>query len=52
MVACGGECPVHLGLAEGLMDHATTALPGASGDAVLTGATLTNVNDLVSIGIR
>ena len=34
------------------MDHATTTLPGACGDAVLTGATLTNVNDLVSIGIR
>ena len=29
-----------------------TALLDACGDAVLTGATLTNVNDLVSIGIR
>jgi len=34
------------------MDHATTVLLDACGDAVLTGATLTNVHDLVSIGIR
>jgi glycerate-2-kinase len=41
-----------LSLRKGLMDHATTALLEACGDAVLTGATLTNANDLVIIGIR
>jgi hypothetical protein len=34
------------------MDHATTALLDTCGDAVLTGAPLTSVDDLVSIGIR
>ena len=34
------------------MDHATTTPLDACGDAMLTGATLTNVHDLVSIGIR
>jgi glycerate 2-kinase len=41
-----------LSLRKGLVDHATTALLEACGDAVLTGATLTNANDLVIIGIR
>jgi glycerate 2-kinase len=41
-----------LSLRKGLMDHATTALLDACGDAVLTGATLTNANDLVIIGVR
>ena len=41
---------------KGLVDHATTALLDACGDAVLTGAvltgaTLTNANDLVIIGV-
>jgi glycerate-2-kinase len=40
-----------LGLRKGLVDHATTALLEACGDAVLTGATLTNANDLVIIGV-
>jgi len=41
-----------LSLRKGLVDHATTALLEACGDAVLTGATLTNANDLVIIGVR
>lgn len=41
-----------LSLRKGLVDHATTALLEPCGDAVLTGATLTNANDLVIIGIR
>jgi glycerate-2-kinase len=41
-----------LSLRKGLVDHATSALLGACGDAVLTGATLTNANDLVIIAIR
>ena len=40
-----------LSLRKGLVDHATTALLEACGDAVLTGATLTNANDLVIIGV-
>jgi len=40
-----------LSLRKGLVDHATTALLDACGDAVLTGATLTNANDLVIIGV-
>jgi glycerate 2-kinase len=36
---------------KGLVDHATTVLLEACGDAVLTGATLTNANDLVIIGV-
>ena len=40
-----------LSLRKGLVDHATTALLGACEDAVLTGATLTNANDLVIIGV-
>jgi hypothetical protein len=38
-------------LAEGLVDHATTALLEACGDAVLTGATQINANDLIIIGV-
>jgi hypothetical protein len=34
------------------MDHATTVRLDACGNAVLTGPTLANVHDLVSIGIR
>jgi len=34
-----------------LVDHATTALLEACGDAVLTGVTLTNANNLVIIGV-
>ncbi len=41
-----------LSLRKGLVDHATTALLEACGDAVLTGATLTNANDLVIIGVQ
>ena len=41
-----------LSLRKGLVDHATSALLEACGDAVLTGATLTNANDLVIIGVR
>jgi glycerate-2-kinase len=41
-----------LSLRKGLVDHATTALLAACGDAVLTGATLTNANDLVIVGVR
>jgi len=33
------------------VDHATTALLEARGDAVLTGSTLAIVNDLVIIGV-
>jgi glycerate 2-kinase len=40
-----------LSLRKGLVDHATTALLEACGDAVLTGATLTNANDLIIIGV-
>ena len=38
-------------LRKGLVEHATTALLEACGDAVLTGATLTDANDLVIIGV-
>jgi glycerate-2-kinase len=41
-----------LSLRKGLVDHATTALMDACGDAILTGATLTNANDLVIIAIQ
>ena len=41
-----------LSLRKGLVDHATTALLDACGDAVLTGGTLTNANDLIIIGVR
>jgi glycerate 2-kinase len=41
-----------LSLRKGLVDHATTALLEACGDAVLTGATRTNANDLVIIAVR
>jgi glycerate 2-kinase len=41
-----------LSLRKGLVDHATTALLEACGDAVLTGATGTNANDLIIIGVR
>jgi glycerate 2-kinase len=34
-----------------LVDHATTALLEACGDAMLTGATLTNADDLIIIGL-
>ena len=40
-----------LSLRKGLVDHATTTLLEACGDAVLTAATLTNANDLVIIGV-
>ena len=40
-----------LSLRKGLVDHATTALLEACGDAVLTGASRTNANDLVIIGV-
>ena len=40
-----------LSLRKGLVDHATTALLEACGDAVLTGPTLTNASDLVIIGV-
>ncbi|HJY73050.1 MAG TPA: DUF4147 domain-containing protein, partial [Streptosporangiaceae bacterium] len=40
-----------LSLRKGLVDHATTALLEACGDAVLTGATRTNTNDLIIIGV-
>jgi glycerate 2-kinase len=40
-----------LSLRKGLVDHATTALLGACGDAVLTSATRTNANDLIIIGL-
>jgi glycerate-2-kinase len=63
VVACGGQCTANLGsdadalfgqglsLRKGLVDHARTALLEACGDAVLTGATPTNANDLVIIGV-
>jgi glycerate-2-kinase len=41
-----------LSLRKGLVDHATTALLEACGDAVLTGATRTNANDLIIIGVQ
>jgi glycerate 2-kinase len=41
-----------LSLRKGLVEHATMVLLEACGDAVLTGATLTNANDLVIIGVR
>ena len=40
-----------LSLRKGLVDHATTALLEACGDAVLTGATQTNANNLIIIGV-
>jgi glycerate 2-kinase len=40
-----------LSLRKGLVDHATTAILDACGDAVLTGATQTNANDLIIIGV-
>lgn len=40
-----------LSLRKGLVDHATTALLEACEDAVLTGATQTNANDLIIIGV-
>ena len=40
-----------LSLRKGLVDHATTALLEACGDAVLTGASRTNANHLVIIGV-
>lgn len=40
-----------LSLRKGLVDHATTTLLEACGDAVLTGPTLTNTNDLIIIGV-
>lgn len=41
-----------LGLRKSLVDHQSTAILQACGDAVLTGVTATNANDLVIIGIR
>jgi glycerate-2-kinase len=40
-----------LSLRKGLVDHATTALLAACGDAVLTGTALTNAIDLAVIGV-
>jgi glycerate-2-kinase len=40
-----------LSLRKGLVDHAATALLEACGDAVLTGATRTDANHLVIIGV-
>ena len=40
-----------LSLRKGLVDHATTALLEACGDAVLTGVTRTNANDPIIIGV-
>jgi glycerate-2-kinase len=34
------------------VDHETTAILRACGDAVLTGATQTNANDLVIVAVR
>ena len=34
------------------MDHETTAILQACGDAVLTGATQTNANDLIILAVR
>ncbi len=41
-----------LSLRKGLVGHETTAILQACGDAVVTGATLTNANDLVIIAVR
>jgi glycerate 2-kinase len=41
-----------LSLRKGLVDHETTAILHACGDAVLTGATRTNANDLVIVAVR
>jgi glycerate 2-kinase len=41
-----------LSLRKGLVDHETTAILQACGDAVLTGATQTNANDLVIVAVR
>jgi glycerate 2-kinase len=41
-----------LSLRKGLVDHETTAILQACGDAMLTGATMTNANDLVVIAVR
>jgi glycerate-2-kinase len=43
--------PEQAELRKGLVDHATAALLEACGDAVLTGTTLTNANELVIIGV-
>jgi glycerate-2-kinase len=48
----GGPGSTDRACGKGLVDHATTALLAACGDAVLTGATLTNANDLVIVGVR
>jgi glycerate-2-kinase len=47
----GRAVELGLSLRKGLVDHATTALLEACGDAVLTGATRTNANDLIIIGV-
>ncbi|HEY6294239.1 MAG TPA: DUF4147 domain-containing protein [Streptosporangiaceae bacterium] len=41
-----------LSLRKGLVDHETTAILFACGDAVLTGATQTNANDLIILAVR
>jgi glycerate 2-kinase len=41
-----------LSLRKGLVDHETTAILLACGDAVLTGATQTNANDLIILAVR
>jgi glycerate 2-kinase len=51
--ATAGQVRWHgLSLRKGLVDHETTAILHACGDAVLTGATQTNANDLVVIAVR
>jgi glycerate-2-kinase len=52
MVACGGEYTLNLSLRNGLVDHETTVILHACGDAVLTGATRANANALVVIAVR
>jgi glycerate-2-kinase len=41
-----------LSLRKGLVDHKTTAILVVCGDAVLTGATQTNANDLIIVAVR
>jgi glycerate 2-kinase len=43
---------IGLSLRKGLVHHDTTAILQACGDAVLTGATQTNANDLVILAVR
>ncbi len=45
------DCPSRRAVWKGLVDHETTRSV-ACGDAVLTGATQTNANDLVIVAVR